>query len=139
MKPEQGLWLWLKSHLDKQGVFSQRIETTTGVGVPDVFVAKDGKMAFIELKAMLGNRTGIRPAQAAWHAQAHRAGVPVFIMNRDKASGEIAVWRAPVALAETAEKPDHHTLYGRKIISEPLFRGPPALAAEKLQLILKFK
>lgn len=141
MKPEQSLWNWLKSHLDKQGVFNKRIETTTGVGFPDVFVAKNGRMAFIELKAMHGNRIALRAAQGAWHTEAEKAGVPVFIINADKATKEISVWKAPVKLAELSDEEhrDHRAMYGRKILSTPLFKGTQPLAAEKLQILLQLR
>lgn len=89
MGKEANLWLSTRARLWEAGFFVQRIETSTGEGVPDVWVAWEGGYAWLENKAVadfpLQDRTrvfgakGLNPDQKNWHLEAVRRGVRAFI------------------------------------------------------------
>jgi hypothetical protein len=66
-KPEQIFWTRLRKHVPG---FIQRIETTTGCGVPDVYCCWKGKPFWLELKVWTPD-VGIlmRKEQWAWAKQ----------------------------------------------------------------------
>lgn len=73
--PEQEFWNRLKPNLP---FFTQRIETSTGMGIPDVYCCYKGKPFWLELKVWIDG-TGIllRKEQWGW-------------ANRHKASGGVS-------------------------------------------------
>jgi len=66
---------WLVKHFREHGCFVQRLEVTTGSGVPDLAVLYQGKTFWIELK---WDTDHIRPEQHIWGLKAIQANVPVF-------------------------------------------------------------
>lgn len=91
MAAEHNLWLSVRPALQEAGFFVQRIETTTALGVPDVWLGwQDGGYAWLELKAARAwpareqtpvfGRDGLRPEQENWLLAAHRAGVRAFVL-----------------------------------------------------------
>ena len=74
----------LKRLLPKN-TFFQRIETTAGAGVPDLYVCCRGRSSWIELKEARVLKDGriqakhVRPSQRAWALQATKAGANVFM------------------------------------------------------------
>lgn len=130
--PEQGLARWLKVQCDKKAVFNKRIETTTGLGFPDLVLGKNGRVVFVELKALSGDKVSIRAAQGAWHAEAAWHGIPVYVFNRDPDTHRLRVWKAPAKLAPG-------TAIARAIIDEPYFDGTPDLFVEKMEIIFGFR
>jgi len=52
--------------LKKLGVFCQTIETSTGRGVPDLWICNQGQSLWIECKAPAANKITIRPEQRNW-------------------------------------------------------------------------
>lgn len=91
MTKETTLWHYLRSRLEAEGLFCQRIETSTSDGVPDVFVCQGTTwFCWVELKVtaaipacastpVFGAR-GLRPAQVAWFARATAARVPCAVL-----------------------------------------------------------
>lgn len=68
MANEARLWRRIKENLPKKS-FAQRIETSTGLGVPDVFLLLEGNLAtWIELKVTKANAVRVSASQVAWHA-----------------------------------------------------------------------
>jgi|TARA_Y100000034_G_scaffold68872_1_gene83108 hypothetical protein len=86
-KSEKTFWRLLKSHLPK-GCDHQRIETgSTGRGIPDVNLCKDGVEIWVELKVVIGRSIDLSPEQVAWHYRRNAAGGTTWIMARDVADG----------------------------------------------------
>jgi len=65
---------WLIGHFRDNGAFVQRLEVTTGSGVPDLVVIYEGKTHWVELK---WNTNHIRPEQYVWARNAAKSGVLV--------------------------------------------------------------
>ena len=90
MAAENNLWQTLRPALKEAGFFVQRIENTTGAGVPDVWVANGARYAWLELKAQRAyparattpvfGRDGLRTEQENWLTAAHRAGVVAYVV-----------------------------------------------------------
>ena len=90
MAAESNLWDSVRPRLQTAGLFCLRIETSTGTGVPDVWVGGDGFYAWVENKAQKSYPVrptskvfasdGLRKEQIAWHAEATRLGVRAFIL-----------------------------------------------------------
>lgn len=90
MAAEGNLWQSTRPRLIRAGFFVQRIETTTGEGVPDVWVGWVDGYAWIENKAVtdwpmrastrvFGNK-GLRKEQINWHLDASQKGVHTAIL-----------------------------------------------------------
>ena len=78
---------WLSTHFFKQGLMPQRLEVTTGAGIPDLAVLgdtrypNDGVTAWIELKWKTKH---IRPEQYVWGTRAKNVGVDVnYVVGYD--------------------------------------------------------
>ena len=85
------LWHWLKNKLSKHPVDLQRIENTTGCGVPDVNGCYKGSEAWIELKVHVKGQVVLRKEQYAWLARrdSHDGNVMVIAHNTDDETVEI--------------------------------------------------
>jgi hypothetical protein len=71
----------LRKHLPDG--FYQRIESSTGLGIPDLFFAFDNQVnGWIEFKLARGNIVVIRPQQIAWLERASRLGCRCFLLVR---------------------------------------------------------
>jgi hypothetical protein len=92
------LWHWLKLKLSKAEVDMQRIENTTGCGVPDVNACYKGLDAWIELKVYIQGCVVLRKEQYAWLSKraAHDGNVMVIAHNPDAGhDSEIEIYTAP--------------------------------------------
>lgn len=83
----------LHGHL--QACHVQRIETTTGPGVPDVNICRGGIECWLELKMVLLQGVLVRKEQFAWHTQRAFRGGRCFVVAKVKDMQEFKVWRAP--------------------------------------------
>lgn len=91
--PEASFYEWIKSNLPW---FFQRIETTTGSGIPDIWAAHSGRGIWIETKACPKNSVAIRSSQYAWMCKVLWNGVPTFVWNRNpKRKTLIQIWVTP--------------------------------------------
>lgn len=91
MGKENNLWLSSRPVLKKAGFFTQRIETSTGDGVPDVWVGWEDGYAWIENKSVLCfpkreatrvfGAEGLRVEQVNWHIEATRLRVRAFVFG----------------------------------------------------------
>lgn len=88
MLPEATFAAWIRKNTDW---FTQRIETTTASGVPDIWMHHNHSYAWIELKANTRTNVQIRSSQYAWIRAAQRRGIHVWVMNRSP-DHEIQVW-----------------------------------------------
>lgn len=87
---EDNLWQSTRPRLIQAGFFAQRIETSTGEGVPDVWVGWPDGYAWLELKAQrewpkretskVFGRDGLRTEQIVWHIAASQRGVVTAIL-----------------------------------------------------------
>lgn len=86
MKNEAAFSTWLKRqfyHVTNGQVVVQRIETTTGNGVPDLLVITPNNTYLIETKY---ETTKLRPMQTAWHTKVknvlgeHSEHIKTFVM-----------------------------------------------------------
>lgn len=69
---------WLTKHLRDHNTFVQRLEVTTGSGVPDLCIMDCSRVIWLELK---WNTNHIRPEQKVWAHRAQTIGmVPVFYL-----------------------------------------------------------
>lgn len=86
-KHEKKFYEWLRPYLPGH---YQRIETTTGSGVPDLNVCYLGTETWVELKAPLDGKVLLRKEQYAWMKRRCHDGGRCIVMARTE--GYIAVW-----------------------------------------------
>ena len=77
--PEARFWQSLRKKLPKK-THATRIENKHGGGVPDVHIAQDGFVYWVELKVAKSNKVLISPDQTAWHVAFNRCGGQSFIL-----------------------------------------------------------
>ena len=63
-------------------VHFQRIETSVGLGIPDVNCCVNGVEFWLELKVSLGKRLAITKYQKAWILNRYKAGGLVFVLQK---------------------------------------------------------
>jgi Holliday junction resolvase len=86
----------LCSGLRRKGVFTQRIEDMYSTGIPDLFIERNGKTIFIEVKfsskqVVRSRKIGLRPSQVVWlHKHAKAKGRALII---DKAGDTLRVFK----------------------------------------------
>jgi hypothetical protein len=85
---------WLMQHwLSGEGVHAQRIETTTGSGIPDINFCVQGFEGWLETKVFTpGRRVLLRPYQRAWMHRRLIAKGEVFIVALDEKTGIVHCW-----------------------------------------------
>ena len=80
MAEEKNLWKQLKNNT--KSVIWTRIESSTGLGIPDLFgYYKRG--FWVELKVIVNNKINFSAHQIAWIHRHYSAGCPVFVLARD--------------------------------------------------------
>lgn len=87
-------WHWLKNKLSKEKVDMQRIENTTGNGVPDVNACYLGSEAWIELKVHVKGNVVLRKEQYAWLTRRHQHDGNVLVMALTENDG-VEIWTPP--------------------------------------------
>lgn len=86
-------WRWLKNKLSKEPVDLQRIENTTGGGVPDVNACHHGREAWIELKVHVKGMVVLRKEQYAWIVRrGHTHGGNVMVMALDPVNSKVEIY-----------------------------------------------
>lgn len=82
---------WFLGHCKEQCHFHQRLEVTTGSGVPDSMVMGYGRTIFVEFK---WNTRHIRPEQYVWAIRSNTIGqVPVFYLCGFENTGEVELFK----------------------------------------------
>ena len=99
--PEATFFDWLKRSFPWQ---FQRIETTTGIGVPDLWVCHRGFQLWIELKAAPNTNVQIRKSQYAWITRMQWQGIRTWIFNRDPKRKEVILAWCPHFEVEEGRK-----------------------------------
>ena len=80
MAEEKNLWKQLKNNT--KSIIWTRIESSTGLGIPDLFgYYKRG--FWVELKVIVNNKINFSAHQIAWIHRHYSAGCPVFVLARD--------------------------------------------------------
>ncbi len=80
MAEEKNLYKQLKNNT--KSVIWTRIETSTGLGVPDLF-GFYRRGFWLELKIITNNKLNFSAHQIAWIHRHYSAGCPVFVLARD--------------------------------------------------------
>lgn len=112
MAKESAFYNWLKTQLWDWHL--QRIETTTGSGVPDVIGCHERRAVWIELKNLPRTNVQLRKAQWAWlHADCFPRCL-TLILNRAPNESEISIWIFRPHMEHALTKEGHV-----KIVDEP--------------------
>ncbi len=80
MSEEKNLWAQIKRNT--KGVVWTRIESNTGLGIPDLFGFYK-RPFWVELKIIKNNRLNFSAHQIAWINRHYSIGCPVFVLARD--------------------------------------------------------
>ena len=80
MSEEKNLWAQIKRNT--KGVVWTRIESSTGLGIPDLFGFYK-RPFWVELKIIKNNRLNFSAHQIAWINRHYSIGCPVFVLARD--------------------------------------------------------
>jgi hypothetical protein len=80
MSEERNLWAQVKRNT--KGVVWTRIESNTGLGIPDLFGFYK-RPFWLELKVIVNNRLNFSAHQIAWINRHYSIGCPVFVLARD--------------------------------------------------------
>jgi len=78
---EQKMYVWLTKQISECQF--QRIETSTGCGVPDVYMCMKGKSLWIELKIVRSGSVYLRKEQYAWGVRHAMNGGKCIVLARD--------------------------------------------------------
>jgi len=93
MAEEKNLWKQLKNNT--KSIIWTRIETSTGLGVPDLFgFYKRG--FWLELKIITNNKLNFSPHQIAWIHRHYSAGCPVFVLAKDPLSKTLKLFSGSI-------------------------------------------
>jgi len=80
------------NHLKKLGYYTQTIESTTGRGIPDIYICGRGIGAWIEVKAPTHNKVTLRPEQRVWlNIVGIKHKIPCFVLAEHQNTGKISV------------------------------------------------
>jgi len=83
MAEEKNLWKQLKNNT--KSIIWTRIESSTGLGIPDLFgFYKRG--FWLELKIITNNKLNFSAHQVAWIHRHYSEGCPVFVLAKDPLS-----------------------------------------------------
>lgn len=101
--------------------FYQRIETTTGPGVPDIFLfnVRLGRCVWIEVKSM--DYPAIRPFQYAWFHRAWAKGLRAVLLNSNPKTSMIEGWNYVFTVSKTGRpiEPPHFSVDKSTFFSNP--------------------
>ena len=97
-KAESKLYLEIKKLLPD--VHFQRIETSVGLGVPDVNGCSEGIEFWLELKVSSNKRSVLSKYQKAWIIRRGKAGGRVFILQKTLRQRRLKLYGWPSAMAE---------------------------------------
>jgi hypothetical protein len=125
MKDEGLFYKWLKEEF-KDWHF-QRIESTTGPGIPDVHLCANGVELWIELKALKLTNVQIRKYQYSWMQNRANHGGNVWLWNWDRNENIVQCWRFPTTQVDKGKK-DHV-----KILKEPEFELSRPVFIEQIE------
>ena len=90
---ESAFWLSIKPIFN--GCDAQRIDVTSGRGVPDVNMVIQGKEVWIELKIAYKGQFFLRKEQYVWGLRRTKVGGHVFSLGYDHLERKYYIWKAP--------------------------------------------
>ncbi len=94
---------WMVSNAPKSALI-QTIETSTGTGIPDLFLCNQGCPCWIELKDAEGMQCYMRTSQWLWMRRLVKAGGVGFLIIRRKSKKIIDVYDAYQLFRQDPEK-----------------------------------
>lgn len=112
MKDEQKFYQFLRKKLS--GADLQRIETTTGSGVPDVNAICRSVETWLELKVVLPRGILLRPEQYAWGMRRAKHGGKCMVLAWDKDNDIVLIHLFPFITIEAISSKKY-----LKIVSTP--------------------
>jgi len=89
---EKKFWAYIRALLSCSHVHMQRIETTTGPGVPDVNMCCNGVECWVELKCETRYGVLLRPEQNVWLLRRAAHGGRAFVVARMR-NNDVAIWK----------------------------------------------
>ena len=93
MAEEKNLWKQLKNNT--KSVIWTRIESSTGLGIPDLFgYYKRG--FWVELKVIVNNKINFSAHQIAWINRHYSEGCPVFVLAKDPLSKTLKLFSGSI-------------------------------------------
>jgi hypothetical protein len=93
MAEEKNLWKQLKNNT--KSIIWTRIESSTGLGIPDLFgYYKRG--FWVELKVIVNNKINFSAHQIAWINRHYSAGCPVFVLAKDPLSKTLKLFSGSI-------------------------------------------
>jgi hypothetical protein len=96
MAEEKNLWKQLKNNT--KSIIWTRIESSTGLGIPDLFgFYKRG--FWLELKIITNNKLNFSAHQIAWIHRHYSEGCPVFVLAKDPLSKTLKLFSGSIALS----------------------------------------
>jgi len=118
---------WFAKRVKKHGIFWQRLETTTGLGVPDAFIAYNGELGFVEFKiAQSTGRAKVRNEQLAWGKTFIKRGKnPWSVLAKHPTRSELYLFQPP--FEEISSNETHTTLKTNDIIEWKLKKNKEQL------------
>jgi len=93
MSEERNLWAQVKRNT--RGVVWTRIESNTGLGIPDLFGFYK-RPFWVELKVIANNRLNFSAHQIAWINRHYSLGCPVFVLARDPLSKTLKLFSGSI-------------------------------------------
>ena len=86
--PESNLWQRIKKQCPPRCHLT-RIESSTGLGIPDVHIVWDGLAFWLELKVAKVNAVRVSPHQVAWNMADHARGGKSFYLVEQASSSDL--------------------------------------------------
>jgi hypothetical protein len=104
MAEEKNLWAQVKRNT--KGVVWTRIESSTGLGIPDLFGFYK-RPFWVELKVIVNNRLNFSAHQIAWINRHYSIGCPVFVLARGPLAKGVRLFSGSIVRDPTsiADKP----------------------------------
>lgn len=88
---------WVKAQLSPH-FFMQTIETSTSTGVPDLFLAREGRYAWVELKCdVIDKPPLIRKEQRVWGIRHAQKKGQTLLIQRSDYDLSIRIWVQPIS------------------------------------------
>ena len=113
MANEAGFRRWLISVAPKDALI-QSIETSTGSGVPDIFLCIKGSLCWVELKDAEGGQCYMRVSQWLWMRRLLKAGGTGFLMIRHKAYKTIDIYDMAILARQQVD-------FDAKVVRQDIF------------------
>jgi hypothetical protein len=123
MAEEKNLWIQLKNNT--KSIIWTRIESSTGLGIPDLFgYYKRG--FWVELKVIVNNKINFSAHQIAWIHRHYSAGCPVFVLARDPLPKTLKLFSGSIVRDPSSISEKHPLMFHWSRIQVPGLGAAPA-------------